>query len=664
MTEQLNREGQQFGNYRLERLLGRGSFAEVYVGLHLRLRRPAAIKILHTVLSKQEIDDFQREAQIIAALDHPNIVRVLDFDVQQGMPFLVMDYLPNGTLRQRHKRGERVDLPSVVSYVQQIAAALQYAHDQHLIHRDIKPDNMLIGRHGEIVLSDFGMVAIAHGSASMEYQALVGTAAYIAPEQIQMQAREASDQYALGIVTYEWLSGKRPFEGTQNEIFAKHLMTPPAPFQPQILDLPIDVEQVVLTTLAKDPHQRFTNVQAFATALEQASRMAKESTPSKSSPQLPSKLLTTIVPSDQASATFLLPTEAEPTIVHLGQSPTATQSVQTPSLTIAHGRKYTRRTILIGLGVVGLGAVSAGVTWKIRSLTPVRPYTYHGHTNSVYTVAWSPNGQRLASAGADNTVQVWNAADGSYVYTYSGYDATIRSVAWSPDGQRLVSGSEDKDQTEMVWNVTNGSNAYIYRGYTDGVNGVAWSPNGQRIASANRSGTVAVWNVVDGSDVYIYRGHTSGVNAVAWSPDGQRIASGGRDATVQIMHATDASDVTLYHGHAGDVYAVAWSPDGQHIASGSYDRTVQVWNAVNKSHVFTYHGHTHMVYTVAWSPDGQHIASGSDDSTVQVWNATNGNHVFTYHGHTDWVTAVAWSPDGQRIASSSLDSTVQVWEIQ
>lgn len=269
--------GQQLGNYRLVSLLGRGGFAEVYLGQHVRLSMQAAIKVLHAHLSDEEIKGFQHEAETIAKLIHPHIVRVLDFDVSNGIPFLVMDYCADGTLRKRHSKGERVPISTVVSYVQQVADALQYAHDQKLIHRDVKPENMLIGQRNTILLSDFGIAATAHSTSSMSTQVPVGTIPYMAPEQIQAQARPASDQYALGIIVYEWLCGARPFEGSYTEIFAKHLMTPPPPLCQKVPDLPPDVEQVVLTALAKEPHQRFATVQAFANALEQASQQRKQS---------------------------------------------------------------------------------------------------------------------------------------------------------------------------------------------------------------------------------------------------------------------------------------------------------------------------------------------------------------------------------------------------
>src|SRR5437764_6290261 len=162
-----DRVGQHLGNYRLVSLLGQGGFAEVYLGQHVRLDLQAAIKVLHTHLSEQEAEHFQQEAQTIAQLAHPSIVRGFDYDVQEGVPFLVMDYAPNGSLRRRHPKGTVVPLAQIVSYVKQVATALQYAHDHKFIHRDVKPENMLVGRHEEVLLSEFALAALAHSSSSL-----------------------------------------------------------------------------------------------------------------------------------------------------------------------------------------------------------------------------------------------------------------------------------------------------------------------------------------------------------------------------------------------------------------------------------------------------------------------------------------------------------------
>src|SRR5215469_17196009 len=158
----VDRVGQQLGNYRLVSLLGQGGYAEVYLGQHVRLKQQAAIKVLHAHLTEAEAEHFQQEAQTIAALVHPGIVRVFDYDVQDGVPFLVIDYAPGGTSRRRYPKGSLVPLPVIVSSVKQVAEALRYAHAQKFIHRDVKPENMLLGRRQEVLLSDFGIATIAH----------------------------------------------------------------------------------------------------------------------------------------------------------------------------------------------------------------------------------------------------------------------------------------------------------------------------------------------------------------------------------------------------------------------------------------------------------------------------------------------------------------------
>jgi serine/threonine protein kinase len=187
----VDRVGQQFGNYRLIRLLGRGGFAEVYLGQHLRLKTQAAIKVLHTQLADNDIDGFLNEAQTIARLEHPHIVRVFDFDVTEGVPFLIMSYAPNGTLRQRHAKGTRLTPETIVPYVMQIADALQYAHEEKLIHRDIKPENMLLDRRNQVLLSDFSIALIMQSSRYQSFQEVAGTVSYMAPEQVQGKPRPA-----------------------------------------------------------------------------------------------------------------------------------------------------------------------------------------------------------------------------------------------------------------------------------------------------------------------------------------------------------------------------------------------------------------------------------------------------------------------------------------
>ncbi len=261
--------GQHLGNYRLIQLLGQGNFASVYLGEHIHLHTQAAVKVLHGQLAGHDVEGFLSEARTLARLRHPHIVQVLDFAVEGTTPFLVLDYAPGGNLRNLHPKGTLLSLDTVVTYVRQVAEALQYAHQAKLIHRDIKPENMLLGRSNEVLLSDFGIALMIQSSRSQHSQDTAGTIAYMAPEQLRGKPSPASDQYALGIVVYEWFCGDRPFHGTFAELYSQHLSVAPPPLCERVPTIPPAVEQVVLKALAKDPKGRFANMRAFAVALEE-----------------------------------------------------------------------------------------------------------------------------------------------------------------------------------------------------------------------------------------------------------------------------------------------------------------------------------------------------------------------------------------------------------
>src|SRR5579864_1996580 len=266
-----DRIGEQLGNYRLLRLLGRGGFAEVYLGEHVYLNSRAALKILQMSLSGDAIEQFTREARTLASLNHPHIIRVLEYSVENGLPFLVMEYAVNGTLRQRYPTGERLPIDMIVRFTRQIASALQYAHGQRLIHRDVKPENFLLGSNDDVLLSDFGLAMLSTHTINQDTQTTqsmnptpVGTMSYIAPEQLRGQSQAASDQYSLGVVVYEWLSGKRPFDGSPLEVAMQHVSTPPPPLRELTPGISPALEDAVMRALAKAPQERFASVQDFA----------------------------------------------------------------------------------------------------------------------------------------------------------------------------------------------------------------------------------------------------------------------------------------------------------------------------------------------------------------------------------------------------------------
>src|SRR5581483_8105625 len=418
MAEQSrDRIGQQFGNYQLMRLLGEGGFAEVYLGEHVFLKTQAAIKILRTQLTGDEQEGFLQEARMIAHLTHPHIIRVFDFGMQGDLPYLVMDYAPLGSLRERHPRGMPLAIETVIAYVKQVASALQYAHDQKLVHRDVKPENILVIHNNDLLLGDFGISVVAQSTHSQRTHDVVGSVPYMAPEQLQGKPRPASDQYALGIVVYEWLSGERPFKGSFSEVYAQHMFSPPPPLRTKNPALPAAIESVVMIALAKDPHQRFATIGAFANALEQAAQSSQVvAQPQPAQPFPPSQ------PAQTAVAPF-----AMPTIVATPPSPMpAALSSLPPKERATTGHRISRRTVLAGLGATVI--LGGGIAWyELAHLYPPQGkliYTFPGHSDVVSTVAWH-DGTRIASGGQDNTVQVWDAIMGGNLHVYRNHTGNV-----------------------------------------------------------------------------------------------------------------------------------------------------------------------------------------------------------------------------------------------
>jgi serine/threonine protein kinase len=685
--------GQQWGSYRLIQLLGRGGFAEIYLGEHLRLRTTVAVKLLHTHLSDEGALAFQREAQVIADLAHPHIVRVLDFDVQNGRPFLVLDYAPGGSLRQLHPRGSRVPPVRVVEYVRQIADALSYAHEQRLIHRDIKPENMLLGQMNEVLLSDFGIVAIAHSTSSMSTQASMGTLPYMAPEQIQGKPRPASDQYALAVTVYQWLSGTLPFQGSSVEIIAQHLGVAAPSLRTHIPEISQKVDRVVLKALAKAPEERFATVQDFAMALEQAVIVP-----------LPQPTIS-LAPQDTLASSHLSSTN-----VALQKSTTSQTSVP-PHIQLAS--IVSRREVIAGLVIGGISVGGAallgyqsgfssnntstqgvplgyqsGSSSNNTSTQNVSNDAKYSYTRDAYGLAWSPDGKYLAALDSSKmAINVWTPLDGKIVTTYTNHSTGFLSMAWSPDGQRIAVASTSimngAATNVFIWNASDGKNILTYQGHT-GFYNLAWSADGKHIATGEVDGQMRIWSTTDGKISHTFPWYSGSdkvidLKAMAWSPNGKYIAISPYGVnypepshSIKILQSTNGKSVAEadFGGNPDDnpTY-IAWSHDSAYIAAYREDASiVQVWQASDGNSMLIYRGQQGIITGFAWSPDGKYIASVDQEGVqvIHIWNTKTGervqSHSVAMEGGIDLPpSGLVWSPDGQYIAASCNGQTVRIW---
>jgi WD40 repeat protein len=288
--------------------------------------------------------------------------------------------------------------------------------------------------------------------------------------------------------------------------------------------------------------------------------------------------------------------------------------------------------------------------------------TLEGHSNSVYSLAYSPDGQTLASGSGDKTIKLWDVNTGNLLQTLEDHSELVNSVAYSPDGQTLASSSIDN--TIKLWDVKTGNLLQTLEGHSYWVNSVAYSPDSQTLATGSYYDTIKLWNVKTGKLLQTLTAHSSWVTSVAYSPDGQTLTSGSSDGTIKLWNVKTGKLLQTLTGHSNEVNSLAYSPDGQTLTSGSDDKTIKLWNVNTGKLLQTLEGHSKSVRSVAYSPDGQTLASGSVDRTIKLWDVKTGKLLQTFTAHSRSVNSVAYSPNGRTLASGGADKTIKIWRLR
>jgi WD40 repeat protein len=286
---------------------------------------------------------------------------------------------------------------------------------------------------------------------------------------------------------------------------------------------------------------------------------------------------------------------------------------------------------------------------------------FSGHTGSIYSVAFSPDGKYILTGSQDGTARLWDVQKGEEVRRFIVHKGGVSAVAFSPDGKLVVTGGNDG--TVRLWDDKSGDEIKEFTGHANGVSAVAFSHNGKYLLTAGGDNTARLWDVETGELLQSFTGHSSFVSDVAFSPDDGYVLTGSFDTTARVWETTTGKELHAFTGHTqySSVTSAAFSPDGKYVLTGNRDHTAQLWEVETGVEIRTFSDHTDSVNDVAFSPDGQYVLTGSEDKTVRLWNIQSGQEVRQFIGHQAGVKAVGFSPDGQYVLSGGEDNTARLW---